>query len=193
MTGSRRIGPALAGALIALAVSQPAQSQAPASATAATAKELAALLGEKKFEAFAARVPGETGRFVGAFIVPGVQLLVVSGLHGRSLDAEYYLYNKDFKSAYMDLSASMLVKERVVIDDAMADGLVMLPGKSLAHDSFVRDGARQLFDGDFADPRRKNQKKISKDDYEKAFAEAEAHYTKCLGILIAELKKPGLD
>jgi hypothetical protein len=175
---------------VAQSVAVPAQSQAPAAApTAAAAKELSSLLTGRKLEAFVARIPGESGRFVATFLVPNVQLLVVSGLHSRPLDAEYYLYNKDFKTAYMDLSASMLVKERLVIDDSMADGLVSLPGKSLAHDSCVKDGARRVFDGDFADPRRRNQKKIPQDEYMKNFSEAEQQYTKLLEILIAELKK----
>jgi hypothetical protein len=188
MTSARRFVFSLAAAAAAsMVVTLPAQSQAPA--TAAAAKELAGLLAAKKLEAFAARAPDEPGRFVAAFLVPDVQLLAVSGLHGRSLDAEYYLHQKDYRTAYMDLSASMLVKERVIIDDAMANGLVSLPGRSLAHDGWILDGKRQTFDGEFSDPRRKNQKKIPQDEYMKAFGDAEGHYAKIIGILVAELKK----
>jgi hypothetical protein len=167
----------------------PAQSQAPA--TAAKAKELAGLLQAKKLEAIAARVPGDSGRYVAALLIPNIQLLTVTALHGRPMDTEYYLYNKDFKTAYIDLNSSSLVTERIVVDDALGDGLVALPGKSLAHDAIVKGSSRQIFDGDFADPRRKNQKKISQDDYMKAFGEAEQQYLKVLGILIDELKKAG--
>ena len=71
----------------------PAQSQAPA--TGAGAKELAGLLQAKKLEAIAARMPGESGRFVAVLLIPNVQLLAVSALHTRPMDPEYYLYNKD--------------------------------------------------------------------------------------------------
>ena len=46
-----------------------------------------------------------------------------------------------------------------------------------------------MFDGDFADPRRRNQKKISQDEYLKAFSAADERYTRLLTILIEELKK----
>lgn len=167
----------------------PAQSQTPA--TAAKAKELASLLQVKKLEAIAGRVPGEAGHFTAALLIPNVQLLVVAALHNRPMDSEYYLYNKDYKSAYMDLNSSSFSTERVVIDDALADGLVAMPGKNLALDSFVKGSSRQVFDGQFADPRKKNDKRISQDAYNKLFAEAEQQYTKLLDILIAEVKKAG--
>ena len=188
-SGAARAGTVvLAVLMLAAGAAVPAQSQAPA--TGAAAKELASLLQAKKLEAIAARMPGEAGRFVAGLLVPNIQMIVISALHTRPMDTEYYLYNKDFKTAYMDLNSSALSTERIVIDDAMADGLIALPGKNLAHDSFVKDTTRQIFDGSFADPRKRNDKRIPQDAYMKAFAEAEGQYAKILAVLVAELKKP---
>jgi len=182
----RRVGVAIAMALLAGAVAVPAQSQAPA--TAAKVKELAALLQARKLEAFAVRVPGEAGRFVATRIVPNVQLLTVLALHTRHMDMEYYLYNKDHRNAYLDLASSTFSTERVLIDDALADGLVALPGRSLAHDSVVKGTERQMFDGEFSNGRR-NDERTPKDAYMKVFADAEQQYAKMLDLLIAEIKK----
>ena len=161
----------------------------PPAASAAKAKELVGLLQSRKLETLAVRYPGEAGRYLAALLVPNAQLLVVSATYSRPSDMEYYLYNKEFMNAYTNLYSSALAENKVFIEDALHDGLAALPGKSLAHDSATMGKARQVFDGDFADPRRKNQKKISQEDYFKAFAAADEQYTKLLGILIDELKK----
>lgn len=182
------------GALVALvsalaASSAIAQSAAaPPPATAAKVKELVALLQAKKLEAFAAKEPEAQGRYVGALLIPGVQLLVVAAKHGRASDSEYYLYQKDFMGAYMDLNSSAAVTERVFIEDALADGLVARPGKDLGRDTFRRDGTTHTFDGEVADPRRRNDKRTPAADYDRVFAEAEAAYTRALDVLIGALK-----
>lgn len=182
-----RVGAAIAIAFLAGTIALPAQSQTPA--TAAKAKEMATLLQAKKLEAFAARVPGESGRFVATRLIPNVQLLTVIALHARYMDMEYYLYNKDHRNAYLDLNSSTFSTERVVIDDAMADGLVALPGRNPVHDSVVKGSERQTFDGEFSDGRKRNDKRIPKEAYMKAFSEAEQQYLKMLDVLIAEIKK----
>jgi hypothetical protein len=182
---------ALAGALaVSVAVVLSAQTPAaPAAASTAKAKELVALLQARKLEAIAARDPAQAGRFVAALLIPNVQLLAVSSSYSRPLDIEYYLYQKDFMSAYVNLNSSTLVAEKVFIEDARHDGLVALPGKALGFDTFSEDAKRQVFDGDFADPKRKNQKKISQDDYLKVYSTADEKYTKILTLLIEEMKK----
>jgi hypothetical protein len=182
-----RAGAALGVVVLFAAIALPAQSPPPP--TAAKAMELAALLQARKLEAFAAKVPGEEGRFVAARLIPNVQLLAITALHTRRMDMEYYLYNKDHRNAYLDLNSSTFSTERVVVDDAMADGLVALPGKSLAHDSVVKGGDRQTFDGVFADGRKRNDKRVPQEVYMKTFSDAEQSYSKILEVLIAELKK----
>ena len=186
-SGAWRVGAIAAAVVLAGATALPAQSQTPA--TAAKAKELATLLQARKLEAFAARVPGESGRFVATRLIPNVQLLAITALHTRHMDMEYYLYNNDHRNAYLDLNSSTFSTERVLIDDAMADGLVALPGRSPVHDSVVKGADRQTFDGDFADGRKRNDKRILQDAYMKSFSDAEQQYSKMLDILIAEIKK----
>jgi hypothetical protein len=77
----------------------------------------------------------------------------------------------------------------VFIEDALGDGLVARPGKTLGRDTFTRNGTPLVFDGEFADPRKRNDKRIAQADYDRAFSEAEASYTRLLDLMIAELKK----
>ena len=186
-SGAWHVGAIATAVVLAGAIALPAQSQTPA--TAAKAKELATLLQAKKLEAFAARVPGESGRFVATRLIPNVQLLAIMALHTRHMDMEYYLYNNDHRNAYLDLNSSTFSTERLVIDDAMADGLVALPGRSPVHDSVVKGNDRRTFDGDFADGRKRNDTRIAQDAYMKTFSDAEQQYSKMLDILIAEIKK----
>jgi hypothetical protein len=161
----------------------------PPSTSADKAKELVTLLQARKLEAFAARVPGQPGRHVAVLHVPGVQLLAVSAVYEKVSDLDYRLYHKDFMNAYLDLRTGVLSKDRWFVEDSRADGLMCVPGKDLAPDSIAAGTDQRTFDGDFADPRRKNQKKISQDDYFKAFVAADAQYATMLGILLDELKK----
>jgi hypothetical protein len=180
---------AAAVAVFAATGAAPHAQTPPPTASAAKAKELVGLLQSKKLETVAVRYPGEAGRYLAALLVPNAQLLVVAATYSRPSDMEYYLYNKEFMNAYTNLYSSALAENKVFIEDALHDGLIALPGKSLAHDSATLGKTRQVFDGDFADPRRKNQKKISQEDYYKAFTAADEQYTKLLGVLIEELKK----
>jgi hypothetical protein len=167
------------------------QGAAPAATSAAKAKELSALLVSKKLETFAAREDGP--KFVAVFHVPGVQLLLASASYGRPLDFDYYLFHKKYQDMYQELRSSPLSAEQFFVEDTLADGLVVIPGKGGAIDAVTLGDERQTFDGDFADPRRRNQKKISQEDYFKAFSSADSRYAALLDILITALKKqPGL-
>lgn len=178
------VGVALAATLVS-AQAPPA----PAAASVARAKELVGLLQAKKLEAFAIRDPAENGRFVAALLVPNVQLLLISAAYERPMDIEYRLYQKDFMGAYMDLNSSVYSKARVFIEDSKGDGLNALPGKDPQHDSFKVDAERRIFDGAFADPKRRNDKRIPQEDYFKAFSTADDKYSRMLGLLVEELKK----
>jgi hypothetical protein len=178
---------ALAGAIAA----QTPVVQAPTPASGGKARELAAALSARKLEAFAARDPDKAGRFVAVLHVPGAQLLVVAADYSRATDIEYRLYHKDYMTAYAELNSSTLAGERVFVEDAVGDGLMVVPGKGLAPDTVTSPKGRQSFDGDFADPRRRNQKKISQEDYYRAFSDADQTYTRLLGILVDAVAKAG--
>ena len=163
------------------------QAPAPVATSPAKAKELTALLLEKKLEAFAAPEAGP--KYVAVFHIPGVQLLVASASYGRPLDFDYYLFHKKYQDMYQELKSSPLSVEKYFVEDTLADGLMVVPPKGGAVDVVTIGGERRAFDGDFADPRRKNQKKISQEDYYKAFVAAGARYAALLDILIAAVKK----
>jgi hypothetical protein len=182
------------GLCLALGSSVSARVQATQPAPAASAakvKELIGLMQSKKLEAVAAKDPDGSGRFVAALHIPSVQLLVVSAVYAKPSEMDSRLYYKDFMNAYVDLNTSVHSSDRTFIEDALCDGLVAVPGKSLAHDS-VRLGTEQrVFDGDFAAPNQRNSKKISSEAYQKLFSTAEERYIQVLGVLIDEVKKMG--
>lgn len=165
--------------------------QAPAAAPGATSppkvKELIGLLTAKKLETFAA--PENGPKFVAVLHIPGVQLLLASASYGRPLDFDYYLFHKKYQDMYQELKSSPLSVEKFFVEDTLADGLVVIPPKSGGIDVVTIGGERRIFDGDFADPRRKNQKKITQDDYFKAYSSADARYAALLDVLIGALKK----
>lgn len=184
---NRRIGAPTAAAVMAFALVLSAQNGSPAPTSPSKAKELVALLQEKKLTAFAAPEIGP--RFVAVLYVPGVQLLLAGASYGRPMDFDYYMFHKQFQEMYMELKSSPLSAEKFFVEDALADGLVAMPGKGMAPDSVSVGAERRAFDGDFADPKRKNQKKISQEEYVKMFATADARYAALLDILVAALKK----
>jgi hypothetical protein len=159
-------------------------------ASPAKAKELVAALASKKLEAFAMPDASEAGRFTAVLVVPGVELLVVSAVYDRPSDIEYYLYHKDYTKAYSDLRASLLAKKRVYFEDAFCDGIVpQPPKKSLVFDSETMETEKLLFNGIVADPRKRNDTRISLEDYTARFKAADDRYTRLLTLLLDELKK----
>lgn len=174
---------------VALAVPVVAQSGLPAPKSSVQAKELLSLLQAKKLDAFAVPDPQEPGRFVAVYGTPGVQLLVVTATYERPTDIEYRIFQKDYTGAYADLKSGVMSKARTFIEDMAGDGLLASPGKSPISDTITTGGEKHVFDGDFADPKKKNQKKISQEDYVKSYSSADEMYTRLLGALLAELKK----
>lgn len=168
------------------------QPVGPLAKSAGPVKELVGLLEAKKLTSYCVKDPSEATRFVALLHIPGTQMLVVSATYDRPTDIEYYIYEKDFMRAYQELNASILAKGKVFVEDLVADGLKAIPGRNEAPDSMTIRGSRRVFDGDFADPKRRNQQnKMSQDDYLKAYSEADEAYTKLLGALIEGLKKAG--
>ena len=178
-----------AALLLAATVVYAQAPAAPPSTSTSKAKELVGLLQARKLEAIAAREPDQAGRFVAALLVPNAQLLLVAAKYSQPMDIEYYLYQKEFMNAYVNLNSSPHSGEKFFIEDALHDGLVALPGKSLAHDSVTSPAGRQIFNGDFADPRRRNDKRIAQEAYMKGFVSADERYAQLLTVLIEQLKK----
>jgi hypothetical protein len=185
MVGLAAAAPVAAQKNQAAPVGPPAKSAAPV-------KELVSLLDTKKLTSYCVADPADATRFVALLHIPGTQLLVVSATYDHPTDIEYYIYQKDFMRAYQELNASILSKSKVFVEDLVEDGLKAMPAKNEAPDSMTVAGSRRAFDGDFADPKRRNQQnKITQDDYLKAYTEADETYSKLLATLIDGLKKAG--
>ncbi len=180
---------ALFSGILLSAASLATAAQTPAPTSNAPAKELAALMQSKKLETFAVKDSSDPSRFVAVLIVPGVELMVVSAGYERPMDIEYRLYTKDYMTAYMDLNASVMSKDKIFFEDRGCDGLAPKPINGM-EDAVTSGTAKHVFDGDFLDPKKKpDPKKISQADYLKAFEEADSRYTKVLTMLLDELKK----
>jgi hypothetical protein len=195
MTRSRALGVFTAAALVA-ALLAPVSSAAqeppvvPAAESGVKVKELVGLLAARNLTSFAVKDPERSGRFIALLLVPDVQLLVVAASYSRSTDIDYRIYHKDYMTAYMDLRSSVLSSDKVFFEDTFADGLVLQPANG-AGDIVNLGTEPRTFDGAFADPRKRNDKRIPQAEYYKAFAEADQRYARLLGLLLEELKKAG--
>jgi hypothetical protein len=165
------------------------RAQAPSATSPAPAKELAALLQSKKLEAFAVKDTNQAGRFVAVLMVPNVELMVVSAVYDPPSAVEYRIYTKDYMTAYVELNSSVQSKEKVFVEDPLCDGLAVKSANGV-DDTVTIGSTKNVFDGEYTDPKKKpDSKKPNETDYFKAFADADAQYTKMLTMLIAELKK----
>jgi len=196
MTPRGRVGRAVtAGALLlVLAGPRPASAQDPAPLVEPTpqsapkVKELIDLMTTAGATAFAVKDPEREGRFAAVLLVPGVQLMVISAKYERTTDIEYWIYNKDFMSIYMELKSGQLSSEKFFVEDTRADGLVLQPEEGLAGDAVTVEDQAQQFDGKFTERPRRNDDRIPTADYYKAFSDADARYTRLLGLLIEGMK-----
>ncbi len=169
--------------LLATAFSSVAIAQEPKSA--APAKELAELLSSKKLDSIAARMPDNREEFVGALSFPG-QLMVVWARTTAPAVVNEKLIRKEYREVYLDLNSASVVESRNFVTDLGPDGLKAKPstrqGPSDSHDLGVKT---MRFDGNW------REDKMSESDYMKAYAEADAAYTRAILALIDEVKKAG--
>jgi hypothetical protein len=178
----------VAGFVAALGAGVLATSQAPPPASGGKARELSGLLKTRKLESFATRDAANPSRFVAVMTVPDVQLLVVGASYSRPTDIEFYLYQKDYRTAYRELRSGSLASDRFVVEDYLSDGLVAVPAKDAAPDAVGDGDTQQVFEG-FADPRKRNDKRQAQEPYLKAFGEADQKYAALLEVLVAAIKK----
>jgi hypothetical protein len=160
------------------------------STSAPKAKELGELMKAQKLTVFASRDSAAPDRFIAVTFIPEVQILLVAAAYSRPSDIEYYMYKKDYATAYKDLSSSTLASDRFSVEDLIADGLVAVPGKGGIPDVVTSAATKLVCEGPL-DPRRRNDKRMPAEAYHKAFNEVDQRYAALLDQLIAELKKSG--
>ena len=162
----------------------------PSVVTGPKAKELAALLQEKKLETFAVADESKPNRYVAVTLIPGVQMMVVAATYSRQSDITSNLYHKAYQNLYLDLKSGVYSSERFYLVDTAFDGLAMLPARNAAvMDAATLSGTEHVFDGDFIGSRIRNKKKVPAEVYNKAYTDADAEYAHVLNVLLAALKK----
>ena len=155
------------------------------SKSSVAAKELGGTLDKLKLDSIAAADPSDPNTFVAALYFPGAQLLVVSAKYSAPVLLTAKLSKKDYRDIYIDLSSASIPASKIFIMDQGANGLVRDPGNDPA-DSWEQGSKSTTFDGDW-----KKAKLASEQEYNKAFADADARYAQLLGLLTAEAKKSG--
>jgi hypothetical protein len=172
-------------ALFTLVTAWPAPASAQEAKSAAAARELAQLMGSKKMDSIAARMPDDRDQFVSALTFPGTLMVVWAKTSAPAVVNEK-LIRKEYREVYMDLNSASIADSKHFVTDIGADGIKVKPdakgGPSDTHDL----GTKAIrFDGNW------KEDKMSEADYMKAYAEADAAYAKVIDVLVAELKKAG--
>lgn len=147
------------------------------------AQELTTLLANQKRDAVAARLGAE--EFVAALYYPGTQLLVIKGNYTAPALIFEKIVSKNYKDAYLDLATASVPASKIMIEDMKGDGLRVVRGNKNDPFDIVTTGTQAAvhFDGEY------KKRKMSQEDYMKAFADADAAYERMLTALVAELKK----
>lgn len=175
----RLLSTLLAGAV--LVTPSVAAAQSPQSAE--PARQLSQLLGERKLDSFAARIPGTADEFAAVLAFPG-QMIVVWAQFSAPAVLNEKLLRGEYREAYIDLNSASEPATRNMVTDIGADGL----GRGVrnqpadAHDVGTRS---MRYDGSW------REDKMTEQEYVKAHTESDAAYGRILGILLEELKKAG--
>lgn len=178
---TRRLLSALVAAILAAPLfAQPLLAQEAQSAAAA--KELASLLADRKLDAVATRMPGETDKYAAVLAFPN-QLLVVWARYAAPAVLNEKLIGKQYRDIYIDLNSASIAGTKVLITDLGADGLRPKRDRDEPYDTQDAGKGGFNFDGNW------KEDKLSEEDYMKVYAEADAGYKAALEALIAEIKK----
>lgn len=175
----------LAFVLLATMMVAPAAARAQDTRSVDLAKQLTALLDQKKLDAIAVADAQNPGSYIAALYFPGTQLLVVSAKYSAPQLLTELLARKDYRAVYAELSSASVPGSKVLINDVYANGLVIRPSGSNPPDSLESAASNTTFDGAW------KKAKLTEADYVKAFGAADAAYTRALQALIAQVKTLG--
>ena len=159
----------------------PAPASAQDSKSSALAKQLVAALDSGKLDSIAAR-DGDADVFVAALYFPG-QLLVISGKYSVPQLLNDRLGKKEYRDVYMDLNGAAAAESKVFIQDPGADGLKAKRDENQPFDIVEIGGKQTMFNSDW------KAQKLSEQDYQKAFADADERYAQILTALLGQVKK----
>jgi type II secretory pathway pseudopilin PulG len=180
---SRRLRmPALALPLALAAGLSGASATAQESKSTAAARDLAAILDAAKLDSIAAPDPTSPGTWVAALYFKDAQLLVVSAQYIAPVLLEEKAKSKQFRDIYIDLNSASVAGTKVFVQDMSANGLIFDPDNDGAADTWEEKNKIFAFDGDW------RKAKLSEDQYQKTFSDADARYARMLALLTAEAK-----
>ncbi len=165
-------------AVLSLATTAPAQD----SKSAPLAKQLTQVLDTAKLDSVAAADPAEAGTFVAALYIQGTQMLVVSAKYSAPSLLTDKLGKKEYREVYIDLNSASDPRTKIFVMDQYADGLVAKPDGDKPADTWEQGKTTLVFDGDA------KKAKMSDDQYQKAFDDADTRYARILSLLLAQAK-----
>ncbi|HJZ74280.1 MAG TPA: hypothetical protein VKE51_21230 [Vicinamibacterales bacterium] len=173
---------AVSGGVLVFALTLPAPLSAQDSKSSPLAKELAAAMEAGKIDSIAAKDATAPDVFVAALFFPG-QLLVISGKYAVPQLLNDRLGKKEYRDIYMDLNGAAAADTKVFIQDPGADGLKAKRDENQPFDIVEIGGKQTMFNSDW------KAQKLSEQEYQKAFADADDRYAKILAALLAQVKK----
>jgi hypothetical protein len=150
--------------------------------SATLAKELTALMQERKLDSIAARHPAAADQFVAALFFPG-QLLVVWARTTAPAILNEKLIRREFRDVYIDLNSASIPESRVMVSDGSADGLRPRREANQPFDTHDANGKITRFDGNW------REDKMSEAEYMKIYTQVDSAYVAALEALLSELKK----
>jgi hypothetical protein len=153
------------------------------SSSAAPAEELVRLMQQQKLDAIAAPDPSQENRYAAALVFPGSQIMAITGVYPVPVLMDERLLQRDDREAYVELNRAAERQGRLFVQDLGADGLHAAPPAPGRVDVvFVDIDTRTIFNGDW------KAQQLSRDEYAKRFAEADARYARALQALVLALK-----
>jgi len=171
-------------ALIVALFCLPAFDGALESTSTPLAKELVALLDQRKLQNVAAKLPGGTDRFAAVMYIPNSELLAVSARYTVPVLVQEQIYSRKYREAYLALNQAGSREGKLFVEDLGADGLQARPDQNGRFDIVYQEIARRtLLNGDW-----KGQG-LSEKDYRARFLAADESYATALTALLEELKK----
>jgi hypothetical protein len=172
----------VSGASLAVVLSLSTPVLAQESKSTPLARQLAAAMQAGKIDSIAAKDADAADVFDAALFFPG-QLLVISGKYSAPQLLTERLGKKEYRDVYMDLNGAASPGSKVFIQDPGADGLKAKRDENQPFDIVEIGGKQTMFNSDW-----KGQK-LSEQDYQKAFADADDRYAKILSALLSQMKK----
>ena len=167
---------------LALSLSTGAAPAAPDAAprSSALAAELNGLLKTAGLDAIAVADSEHADRFIAAFAVPGVQLLVVDAKTPAPALLQQRIAAKQYRDVYTELQRAESTDGRIFIYDFHADGLTSEGGDVLYESGAVRT----IFNGNPA------AQKLSDREYTERVNQTDQQYSRMLQLLVDVLKRP---